>query len=36
LYDYKIKGTKYWDEREKGTWADAPKIYDEECGEPFY
>ena len=29
-----IKG-KYWAEREKGTWENAPRIFDDDCKE-FY
>ena len=25
----------YWEEREKGSWLDAPRIYDDHC-QPFY
>jgi hypothetical protein len=28
---YKPNGNKYWEEREKGTWENAPKIYEDNC-----
>ena len=34
-YTYKPKGNKYWEEREKGTWLNAPRIFEDGC-EPFY
>ena len=34
-YIYKPIGNKYWEDREKGGWNDAPRIFEDDC-QPFY
>jgi hypothetical protein len=34
-YFYRPNGDKYWEEREKGEWKNAPRIFEDDC-EPFY
>ena len=30
-YSYKPDANKYWQERDKGTWDDMPKIFEDGC-----
>ena len=34
IFSYKPIKNKYWEEREKGTWENVPRIYDDDC-QPF-
>ena len=34
-FSYKPIKNKYWEEREKGTWENDPRIFDDDC-EPFF
>ena len=34
VYSYKVNGNQYWEEREKGTWENSPRISDDDC-QPF-
>ena len=30
-YEYTPNGNKYWEERDKALWTNAPKIYEDDC-----
>lgn len=31
IFTYSPIKNKYWEEREKGTWENIPRIYDDDC-----